>query len=51
MKKFAEKIVKLSAKLAPFALVLATVTANSTCFWFSHQPDVPKKLMNQNEDD
>lgn len=51
MKKFAEKIVKLSAKLAPLALVLATVTANSTCYFFSYQPDVPKKLMNQNEDD
>ncbi|MBE5938506.1 MAG: cyclic lactone autoinducer peptide [Lachnospiraceae bacterium] len=31
--------------LATLALVLATVTANSTCFFYSYQPKIPEKLI------
>ena len=37
-------ISKTSRLVAPFALVLAIMTANSTCYFFSYQPDVPKGL-------
>lgn len=34
----------LSAIVAPLALEVAYVTANSTCFFLSYQPDEPKCL-------
>lgn len=37
-------ISKTSRLVAPFALALAIMTANSTCYFFSYQPDVPKSL-------
>lgn len=37
-------LVKASGLIAPLALKLATVTANSTCYFYSYQPKVPKKL-------
>lgn len=45
MKKFFNVIVKLSTGLAPMALMLATMTANSTCYFYTYQPDVPAKLI------
>jgi len=36
---------KSSMGLAALALVLATVTANSTCFFYSYQPKIPEKLI------
>jgi cyclic lactone autoinducer peptide len=42
--KIANMINKSSKIIAPFALALAIMTANSTCFFFSYQPDVPKSL-------
>jgi len=36
---------KYGAVVSALALVLATVTANSTCYYFSHQPDEPEGLM------
>ncbi len=29
---------------APFALAMAILTANSTCYFFTYQPDTPKCL-------
>lgn len=42
--KFSHFINKISKYAAPFALALAIMTANSTCFFFTCQPDVPKSL-------
>lgn len=36
---------KYGAMVSALALVLATVTANSTCYYFSYQPDEPAGLM------
>ena len=30
--------------LAPLAMALAVVTVNSTCFFYTYQPEVPEKL-------
>lgn len=35
---------KLSKIVAPLALTLAVMTANSTCFFLSYQPEEPKCL-------
>lgn len=42
--KLSNLISKTSRLVAPFALALAIMTANSTCYFFSYQPDVPKGL-------
>lgn len=42
--KFLSIISKAGKFVAPFALALAVMTANSTCFFFTCQPDVPKSL-------
>lgn len=45
MKKKIMSILAKSGKFAaPIALALAILTANSTCYFFSYQPDVPKSL-------
>lgn len=48
MKKIMSFVMKASAGLAPMALALATLTANSTCICFTYQPDVPAKLAAKN---
>lgn len=35
---------KLSGVVAPLALVLAIITANSTCIAFTNQPTPPEQL-------
>lgn len=50
MKKVLNVVLKISAGLAPMALVLATMTANSTCYFYTYQPKVPKKLMKDEND-
>lgn len=35
---------KASKIVAPFALAMAIMTANSACYFFTCQPDVPKSL-------
>lgn len=47
-KKTTDIILKLSKKVAPFAMALAVLTANSTCYFFSYQPDVPETLKRHN---
>lgn len=39
---------KLSRFVAPLALSLAILTANSTCFYLSYQPDEPAALKKMN---
>lgn len=51
MKKVLNVITKFSAVMAPMALMLATMTANSTCFFYSYQPEVPQKLIKKTEND
>ena len=42
--KLSNLISRTSKFAAPLALALAIITANSTCYFFSYQPDVPKSL-------
>ena len=42
--KLYSAISRISKIAAPFALALAVMTVNSTCYFFSCQPDVPKSL-------
>lgn len=42
--KLSYLINKTSKFAAPLALALAIMTANSTCYFFTYQPDVPKSL-------
>ena len=44
MKKPYKLIQRLFTVTASLALVIATMTANSTCYCFSYQPDVPDGL-------
>lgn len=42
-------ILKFGGTVATLAVAVATVSANSTCMWISHQPELPedvKKLRN-----
>lgn len=44
MKFVKSTFVQLSAVVAPLALALAVLTANSTCFFLSYQPDEPDNM-------
>lgn len=44
MKYMKAAFVQLSAVVAPLALALAVLTANSTCFFLSYQPDEPANM-------
>lgn len=45
MKNKLFKIINRAGEIvAPLALAMAIITANSTCFFFTCQPDVPKSL-------
>lgn len=48
-------IVKFSKIVATFTMVLAVVSVNATCFFFSHQPDIYSNKnvinINNNEDE
>lgn len=37
-------LIRLSSLAAPLALAMAIMTANSTCFFLSYQPDEPSCL-------
>ena len=41
-------IVKFSKIVATFTMVLV-VSVNATCFFFSHQPDIPDSLKKRND--
>ena len=42
-------IVKFSKIVATFTMVLAVVSVNATCFFFSLQPDIPESLKKRND--
>lgn len=44
MKKLGTLLARWSKVIAPMALVVATLTSNATCVFFSHQPDVPPAM-------
>lgn len=44
MKFVKSAFVQLSAVVAPLALAIAVLTANSTCFFLSYQPDEPANM-------
>lgn len=39
-------IAKIMSSAAAIALVVAVANANSTCVFWSYQPDLPKELLN-----
>ena len=39
-------VAKIMSSAAAVALVVAVANANSTCLFWSYQPDLPKELMN-----
>jgi cyclic lactone autoinducer peptide len=43
-KRLSNVLNKVSRIVAPLTLALAIITANSTCYFFSYQPDVPQCL-------
>lgn len=43
-KKICSFITRFGATMAALALVVATMTANSTCFWLSYQPEEPEEV-------
>ena len=42
-------IVKFSQSGATLTMVLAVVSLTATCFFFSHQPDIPDSLKKRND--
>ena len=43
-KKICSFITRFGGTMAALALVVATMTANSTCLWLSHQPEEPEDV-------
>ena len=41
MKKFVQRF---GGWIAAFALIVTTITANSTCVWASYQPEIPERV-------
>lgn len=41
MKKIKDAVIRIFSCCAPLALSLAIMTSNSTCLFFSYQPDEP----------
>lgn len=39
-------VTKFGGMFAAFALVIATVSANSACIWITHQPELPNEVKN-----
>ncbi len=39
-------LIKHASLLSALALVMVTYSANSACFYWSHQPETPKNLKN-----
>lgn len=48
MKGLISKISRKSLGIFPMlAMILASASVDSFCFYFAHQPDVPKELLNK----
>ena len=43
--KFMNIVAKIMSSAAAVALVVAVTNANSTCLFWSYQPDVPEELI------
>lgn len=43
-KTFNQVITKFVGVFAGFAVLVAALTANSACFWLSHQPEEPDEI-------
>ncbi len=43
-KKITQFMTKFGGTMAAFAVVVAALTANSACFWLSHQPEEPEEI-------
>lgn len=54
MKKFFKKIlpvaIKLSGSMMALALVITTLSQNTTCLALYYQPKVPKSLLDTNDE-
>lgn len=44
--KIMSMVAKFMSSAAAIALMVAVANANSTCIFWSYQPDVPEELMN-----
>lgn len=42
-------MVKFLKAIATLTMALAIVSVNTTCFFFSHQPDIPDSLKKNND--
>lgn len=43
-KKIAQFVTKFGGTIAAFAVVVASLTANSACAWLSYQPEEPDEI-------
>lgn len=43
-KKIAQFVTKFGGTMAAFAVMVASLTANSACFWLTHQPEEPDEI-------
>lgn len=43
-KKICSFVTRFGSTMAALAFVVATMTANSTCFWLSYQPEEPEEV-------
>lgn len=44
MKKFYSFMTRFGGMVAAFAMVITSLTANSTCIWLSYQPEEPEEV-------
>ena len=44
MKKFYSFMTRFGGMVAAFAMVVTSLTANSTCIWLSYQPEEPEEV-------
>lgn len=42
--KLNKLIVKFGGVFAALAVIVSTSSANSTCFWIAHQPELPEDV-------
>lgn len=43
-KKITQFMTRFGGTMAAFAVMIAALTANSACFWLSHQPEEPEEI-------
>lgn len=43
-KKITQFVTKFGGIMAAFAVMVAALTANSACFWLTHQPEEPDEI-------